>query len=200
MAHAGRFFGRMIPPNFARGELLWKGLAESLQIAVLASALGIVLALPFGLLGARNLMPAWVSWPARLVDRARTLVPSGRRRDPVRQGGGLRCARRHSGARPSHRSVSSASSSPRRSRRCRSSRWRRFARPARRSRRCWRSACCRRCSRASSASRRTSSIRTCATRRWWASSAPAASAARCSPRSSASITTSCPRSSFRSSR
>ena len=67
MAHAGRFLGRMIPPNFARSELLWNGLAESLQIAVLASALGIVLALPFGLLGARNLMPAWVSWPARLV-------------------------------------------------------------------------------------------------------------------------------------
>ena len=65
--HAGRFFGRMFPPNFERSELLWKGLAESLQIAVLASALGIVLALPFGLLGARNLMPAWVSWPARLV-------------------------------------------------------------------------------------------------------------------------------------
>jgi len=67
IAHAGRFLGRMIPPNFARSELLWNGLAESLQIAVLASALGIVLALPFGLLGARNLMPAWVSWPARLV-------------------------------------------------------------------------------------------------------------------------------------
>ena len=67
MAHAGRFLGRMIPPNFARSELLWSGLAESLQIAVLASALGSVLALPFGLLGARNLMPAWVSWPARLV-------------------------------------------------------------------------------------------------------------------------------------
>jgi phosphonate transport system permease protein len=67
LAHSSRFLGRMIPPNFARAELLWKGLAESLQIAVLASALGIVLALPFGLLGARNLMPAWVSWPARLI-------------------------------------------------------------------------------------------------------------------------------------
>jgi phosphonate transport system permease protein len=67
MAHAARFFSRMFPPNFERSELLWKGLAESLQIAVLASALGISLALPFGLLGARNLMPAWVSWPARLV-------------------------------------------------------------------------------------------------------------------------------------
>ena len=65
--HAGRFLGKMIPPNFERSELLWKGLVESLQIAVLASALGIVLALPFGLLGARNLMPSWVSWPARLI-------------------------------------------------------------------------------------------------------------------------------------
>jgi len=67
LAHSSRFLGRMYPPNFARAELLWKGLAESLQIAVLASALGIILALPFGLLGARNLMPAWVSWPARLI-------------------------------------------------------------------------------------------------------------------------------------
>ena len=33
---------------------------------MLASALGIVLSLPFGLLAARNLMPAWVTWPARL--------------------------------------------------------------------------------------------------------------------------------------
>jgi len=65
--HGSRFLGRMFPPNFTRSELLWKGLAESMQIAVLASALGIVLALPFGLLGARNLMPAWISWPARLV-------------------------------------------------------------------------------------------------------------------------------------
>jgi phosphonate transport system permease protein len=76
LAHAGRFLGRMIPPNFERSELLWKGLAESLQIAVLASTLGIVLALPFGLLGARNLMPAWVSWPARLfVVLARSFHP-----------------------------------------------------------------------------------------------------------------------------
>ncbi|HEX6138617.1 MAG TPA: phosphonate ABC transporter, permease protein PhnE [Casimicrobiaceae bacterium] len=66
-AHAARFLGRMFPPNFERAELLWKGVAESLQIAVLASALGIVLALPVGLFGARNLMPAWVTWPARLV-------------------------------------------------------------------------------------------------------------------------------------
>ena len=46
MDNAQRFFGRLFPPNFERWELLLKGLVESLQIAVLASALGIVLALP----------------------------------------------------------------------------------------------------------------------------------------------------------
>jgi phosphonate transport system permease protein len=61
------FLGRMFPPNFSRWELLVKGLQESLEIAVLATALGIALALPVGLLSARNLMPAWLSWPARLL-------------------------------------------------------------------------------------------------------------------------------------
>jgi phosphonate transport system permease protein len=65
--NAGHFFGRMFPPNFARWELLVKGLEESLEIAVLASALGILVSLPIGLFAARNLMPAWVSWPSRLI-------------------------------------------------------------------------------------------------------------------------------------
>ncbi len=65
--NAGHFFGRMFPPSFARWELLLKGLEESLEIAVLASALGIALSLPIGLCASRNLMPAWVSWPARLI-------------------------------------------------------------------------------------------------------------------------------------
>ncbi|MET0441938.1 MAG: phosphonate ABC transporter, permease protein PhnE [Casimicrobiaceae bacterium] len=76
LENAAKFFGRLFPPNFQRWELLVKGLAESLQIAVLASTLGILLALPLGLLGARNLMPAWASWPARaIVVVARSLHP-----------------------------------------------------------------------------------------------------------------------------
>jgi phosphonate transport system permease protein len=67
LENAWRFFSRLFPPNFARWELLAKGLKESLEIAVLASALGIVLALPIGLVAARNLMPAWATWPARLI-------------------------------------------------------------------------------------------------------------------------------------
>jgi len=67
LSNAAHFFGRMFPPNFARWDLLVKGLTESLEIAMLASALGIALSLPIGFVAARNLMPAWVSWPARLV-------------------------------------------------------------------------------------------------------------------------------------
>jgi phosphonate transport system permease protein len=67
LANSAHFLGRLFPPNFARWELLAKGLKESLEIAVLASAAGILFSLPIGFLAARNLMPGWVSWPARLV-------------------------------------------------------------------------------------------------------------------------------------
>ena len=67
MHNAAHFLSRLFPPSFARWELLSKGLLESLEIAVLASALGILLSLPIGLVAARNLMPGWASWPARLV-------------------------------------------------------------------------------------------------------------------------------------
>ena len=74
--NSGRFLSRMFPPDFSKGDILWKGIAESLQIAVLASTLGIVLSLPIGLFGARNLMPSWVTWIARfLVALCRSLHP-----------------------------------------------------------------------------------------------------------------------------
>ena len=62
-----RFIARMFPPNFSRWEILLKGLTESIEIAILASALGILASLPIGLLAARNLMPVWVTWPARML-------------------------------------------------------------------------------------------------------------------------------------
>nr|MCU0804434.1 phosphonate ABC transporter, permease protein PhnE [Burkholderiales bacterium] len=65
--NGARFLDRMFPPDFQRWELLVKGLTESLEMAILASAIGIALSLPIGLLAARNLMPAWATWPARLV-------------------------------------------------------------------------------------------------------------------------------------
>lgn len=67
LGHGARFLARMFPPDFGRWQLLLNDLSESVEIAIIASAVGIVLSLPIGLLAARNLMPAWVSWPARLV-------------------------------------------------------------------------------------------------------------------------------------
>lgn len=67
LAHGQRFLARMFPPNFSRWEVIQSGLVESVQIAVIATAAGIAIALPVGFLAARNLMPAAVSWPARLV-------------------------------------------------------------------------------------------------------------------------------------
>jgi len=76
LGNAAHFFSRLFPPNFTRSDLLIKGLTESLEIAILASTLGIVLALPIGLFAARNLMPPWLTWPARFVIvAARSLHP-----------------------------------------------------------------------------------------------------------------------------
>ena len=49
------------------GSYCWSTICgESLQIAVIATAFGVLLSLPIGLLAARNMMPIWVTWPARL--------------------------------------------------------------------------------------------------------------------------------------
>jgi phosphonate transport system permease protein len=65
LEHGGRFLARMFPPNFGRWRLLYDGIVESLQIAVIATFFGILLSLPVGLLASRNLMPPWITWPAR---------------------------------------------------------------------------------------------------------------------------------------
>jgi phosphonate transport system permease protein len=76
LGNAAKFLDRMIPPNFERWDILLKGMMESLEIAILASALGILISLPIGLCAARNLMPAWATWPARtLIAICRSLHP-----------------------------------------------------------------------------------------------------------------------------
>ena len=65
--NGAHFIARMFPPDFSRWELLLKGLMESLEMAVVASFLGILLSLPLSVLGARNLMPAVVTWPVRML-------------------------------------------------------------------------------------------------------------------------------------
>jgi len=65
----GKFIARMVPPDFAPDKLglLYAGMAESLQIAIIATVVGIVLSLPLGLAAARNLAPAPLAWTARAV-------------------------------------------------------------------------------------------------------------------------------------
>ena len=60
-----RLLSRMMPPNFDRWELLVEGLLESLQIAVLATVIGIALSLPLGMMAARNIAPWWLATPVR---------------------------------------------------------------------------------------------------------------------------------------
>jgi phosphonate transport system permease protein len=59
------FLGEMVPVDFSRWQLLIERLLETIEIAIIASAFGIFFSLPIGLLAARNLMPAWITWPSR---------------------------------------------------------------------------------------------------------------------------------------
>ena len=69
LANGERFLTRMFPPAFGgdKWEMIVKGLTESLEIAVIASAIGIAISLPVGLMASRNLSPLWLSWPARFL-------------------------------------------------------------------------------------------------------------------------------------
>ncbi|HCG04257.1 MAG TPA: phosphonate ABC transporter, permease protein PhnE, partial [Desulfovibrio sp.] len=63
--NGARFLGAMFPPEFKRWKLLVDNLLESMQIALIASLFGVLLSLPVGLCASRNLMPDWLTWPAR---------------------------------------------------------------------------------------------------------------------------------------
>ena len=68
LGHGYVFLTRLFPPDFVtRWFDIQHDMLESLEIAVLASVFGILLALPLGLLAARNLMPPMVTWPVRVV-------------------------------------------------------------------------------------------------------------------------------------
>ena len=64
---AGDILGRMFPPDFSRWELLLRGVTESVEMALAASFVGMVLAVPLGLCAAVNLAPMPVYLLARSV-------------------------------------------------------------------------------------------------------------------------------------
>jgi phosphonate ABC transporter permease subunit PhnE len=64
-----RFIARMFPPNVAPDKLalLSSGMIESLQIAIIATVVGVLISLPLGLSAARNLAPMPLAWAARAL-------------------------------------------------------------------------------------------------------------------------------------
>ncbi len=56
LARAGTILRRAVPPNFERTGLLVDGMVESLQMATLATALGVVLGIPVAIMAARNVV------------------------------------------------------------------------------------------------------------------------------------------------
>lgn len=67
MHNGADFLGRMFPPRVRDMPQLGQGVIESLEMAVLSTFFGVLLSIPVAILGARNLMPAYVSWPIRVV-------------------------------------------------------------------------------------------------------------------------------------
>ncbi len=66
VGYGAKFLAGFFPPNFTKSDLI-PGLLESLQIAFLASLFGTLIAIPLSVLSARNLMPAFITWPARII-------------------------------------------------------------------------------------------------------------------------------------
>lgn len=58
---------RMVPPDFSRWQLLATGVLESVQMALAASFVGMILAVPLGLCAAVNLVPKPVYFVARSI-------------------------------------------------------------------------------------------------------------------------------------
>jgi phosphonate transport system permease protein len=70
LPRAARIFGGGFPPSFERYSLLVTGFVESLQIAILATLLGVMLSIPFAIMAARNIAPR----PVYVVGRAVIIV------------------------------------------------------------------------------------------------------------------------------
>jgi phosphonate transport system permease protein len=64
---AAQIFGGAVPPDFSRWELLLSGFVESIQIALIATAIGVLLSVPLAILAARNVVPRAVYLVGRAV-------------------------------------------------------------------------------------------------------------------------------------
>jgi len=67
LPRAADMLSRMFPPDFSRWELLLRGLLESVQMALAASFVAMILAIPLGLCAAANMVPKPVYLAARAI-------------------------------------------------------------------------------------------------------------------------------------
>ena len=74
---AVQIFSGSVPPDFSRWSLLYSGTLESIQIAIVATAVGVVLSIPAAIMSAKNVAP----WPVFLLGRA--IVITARSFHPV---------------------------------------------------------------------------------------------------------------------
>ncbi len=76
LPRAARIFGGAWPPDFSRSNLIITGFTESIQIALLATALGLLISVPIALLAANNIMPRGLHWVGRsIIILARSFHP-----------------------------------------------------------------------------------------------------------------------------
>ena len=67
LSRAGIVFGRAVPPDFGRWELLVEGVVESLQMATLSTALGVLISIPIAVMAVRNFSPLGVYAVGRAI-------------------------------------------------------------------------------------------------------------------------------------
>lgn len=76
LTRAARIFNGAFPPSFERSGLLIDGFLESLKIAILATAAGVILSIPIAFMAARNVAPLPVFYLGRaLIIIARSFHP-----------------------------------------------------------------------------------------------------------------------------
>ena len=69
-----RLAGEFVHPDFSAWRLYLVGMGQTLAMALWGTVLALIIAVPLGLAGARNLAPAWLRHPARrLLDLLRSV-------------------------------------------------------------------------------------------------------------------------------
>jgi phosphonate transport system permease protein len=75
-ANLTRMLGRFVPPDWSILPQVGIALVETAQIAVVATAVSVVLSVPLAIASSRRLSPSWLVWTSRMVLNAIRTVPS----------------------------------------------------------------------------------------------------------------------------